>query len=624
MMFANIFYFFSAIIIISFAPEKPGSIGFPLNIVWIFVFLAFFIIYNKKSFNKLRDKYNKQEGLGKNTFNKVINSNMVLALFFFTISILFFDIKLMFTKIPLIGGFGGLIDVLLLLFFVFYLSIVWYWSFKYFKDIYSLGNSTKYHLISNIKFNIAIIIPWFVFIIFENLFSYINIPIIDKISESAFAYPLQMFAFIIILFIFTPFLITKLWESEPLEEGDLDNSIRAYCKQQNVKFKGILSWNALNKGLITAAVMGIIYPFRYLLLTPKLMNLLTKEEILAVVSHEVGHVKKKHMFFYLAFFFSSMPLLTAFATYLVQLFQITEPGRSIFIYFYEPSNLFLNILIIVLTLFFFIIFFRFVFAYFMRNFERQADIYCFESGVDPEYLISSFEKLNTIINEPKDKNNWHHFNIFERVAFLKKCQLDPLEIKKHNKKVKKSLFIIGIAILLTLIISFGFVFSNNLMTEKVTLGLQIDIYKKMIKNTPNDYRLFREYAMLNYVAENWEQAVFGFNKSLNLKINQPEVLNNFAWLQLTCKDKKYLNKTEALRYSEMAWAMVKDYEKKSEIVFILDTLAEAYYQNGLFNKAFTASKQARSFANDNKEHYDNQYNKMKKAKMKNTVFTDTI
>jgi len=63
-----------------------------------------------------------------------------------------------------------------------------------------------------------------------------------------------------------------------------------------------MSWNALNGGLVTAGVLGLVTRFRYLLITPELIKLLDKDELMGVVSHEIGHVKKHHLRYYLVFF----------------------------------------------------------------------------------------------------------------------------------------------------------------------------------------------------------------------------------------------------------------------------------------------------------------------------------
>ena len=54
--------------------------------------------------------------------------------------------------------------------------------------------------------------------------------------------------------------------------------------------------------MITAGVMGLIKQFRYILVTRSLLQRLTPYEIEAVIAHEIGHVKKKHLLFYLIFF----------------------------------------------------------------------------------------------------------------------------------------------------------------------------------------------------------------------------------------------------------------------------------------------------------------------------------
>ncbi len=54
--------------------------------------------------------------------------------------------------------------------------------------------------------------------------------------------------------------------------------------------------------------MGLIQKFRYILVTPSLLQLLEPEEIDAVIAHEIGHVKRKHLVFYLLFLVGYMLL----------------------------------------------------------------------------------------------------------------------------------------------------------------------------------------------------------------------------------------------------------------------------------------------------------------------------
>ena len=54
--------------------------------------------------------------------------------------------------------------------------------------------------------------------------------------------------------------------------------------------------------MLTAGVMGLVKKFRYILVTDALLNNLSSDEIDSVIAHEIGHVKKYHLQFYLIFF----------------------------------------------------------------------------------------------------------------------------------------------------------------------------------------------------------------------------------------------------------------------------------------------------------------------------------
>ena len=66
----------------------------------------------------------------------------------------------------------------------------------------------------------------------------------------------------------------------------------------------------------------------------------------------------------------------------------------------------------------FLIYFRFIFGYFMRNFERQADTYVYALFHSAKPLISTFEKIAATSGEHPDRPNWHHFSITKRIEYV--------------------------------------------------------------------------------------------------------------------------------------------------------------------------------------------------------------
>jgi Zn-dependent protease with chaperone function len=463
-------------------------------------------------------------------------------------------------------------------------------------DVFNLERSAKQYILSNIKFNLVIIIPWLILSLLSDI-SIIFFPGIENLMNT---YPvlrgLSYLIFLFIIAIFSPALIAWFWDCKPLPASDFKDKIIAFSHSQGVKFKEIMSWNALGKGLVTAGVMGLVRPFRYLLITPALMNLLDENEMMAVVSHEVGHVKKKHLLLYLFLLIGLMVIVGV-------LYGVILNFLFIGLAMISPSFIntgVISAIYIAVSLMIFIIYVRFIFGFFMRNFERQADGFCIESGIDPNYMISSFMKLGVRLGDDGKKSNWHHFNLSERIDFIKKSMADPGILKQHNRKVKRSL-----AVFLILLISISILFST-IYKSNFNLKLLASYYERQLDAKPDDFRLYTGLGQIYTELNEWKKAKKAYEYAIGLNYNQPEALNNLAWLLLTAED-------ESLRDPKKALKLAKDAVELNEASHTLDTLAEAYYQNSMYPEALEASKKALELASDNKSYYKKQLEKMKKA-----------
>jgi len=321
-----------------------------------------------------------------------------------------------------------------------HLSFIWYWGFRAVGDVLDIGDSVKDNVGSNIKFNLVIVIPWVIISLIYDVLGLVLPGVKDMLTTPLFR-EMFLLLFLLAFTVFAPVLIARLWDCEPLPPSELKENILALCRSQGVRFKDIMSWNALNKSMVTAGVMGVVSPFRYLMITPALMNLLDKNEIMAVVSHEVGHVKKKHLLFYLVFFMGFIILINTIWDQFINFIFTTPLGIEILTSGDRGANMdVLNLAFISIILLVFIGYFRFIFGYFMRNFERQADGFCFESGINPNYMISSFKKLGERLGDDGKASNWHHYNLSQRIDFIEKGKQNPGIITQHDKKVKRGLY----------------------------------------------------------------------------------------------------------------------------------------------------------------------------------------
>ena len=607
MIYSNFLFFFAAIVIFAMAPVSGESL-FPsyINIYGILLTVLVFWHFNRYKFSKLRS-YIKHESItieeGKRAHLSIINIHIFVAIFLFAGEVFLFDLKRFLVMIPGLGEINLFVNAAGLAVFMLHLSIIWFWAFQAVGDVVSIGSSPGNYVKSNVKFNLAIIIPWLSILLILDLLEILIPSLPEQVQRSFFFHVVFFGLFLFVFSTLAPIFITRVWDCKPLEDAELKNSLISFSRSQGVKFKNILSWNALNGGLITAGVIGLLYPFRYLMITPELMNLLDKDELLGVTCHEVGHVKKKHMLYYFMFFLGFVILIAGIQPW-IYLFFSTSFGFQLYLSMSDKTFSIFWVLIIVLLLIFYL---RFIFGYFMRNFERQADMFCFEAGVDPNHLISSFVKLKGRVGDDEKKPNWHHYNIAQRIGFLEKCIDSPREIAKHNKKIKTSLRgFAGIMVVLTVVsfFSYGIKPDADVYLERMT-----DNLKRRIIENPENPELYATLGEISYQLEKWEQSKEAYENSLQLKYEQPNVLNNLAWLYLKCPAEEMLNHQRAL-------TLAKDAVKLNQSPHILDTLAEAYFQNSMYDKAYIAARRAFRKAVENRQYYKEQLEKMQKFYLK--------
>lgn len=96
------------------------------------------------------------------------------------------------------------------------------------------------------------------------------------------------------LFLFAPLLMRVLWDTTPLAPGELRDRLERLCAAHGVRVRQLLVWNT-NGGMINGAVMGLVGPLRYILLTDALLDAMTTRQVEAVMAHELGHVRRHHL-----------------------------------------------------------------------------------------------------------------------------------------------------------------------------------------------------------------------------------------------------------------------------------------------------------------------------------------
>jgi Zn-dependent protease with chaperone function len=403
-----------------------------------------------------------------------------------------------------------------------------------------------------------------------------------------------LFLFFVLL-IFPP-VVRRLWGCVRLPDGVLRDQLIAFCGRQNFKAELYL-WPLFEGQALTAGVMGLVPGLRYVLITPALIAALTLEELEAVMAHEIGHVKKGHLLLYL--------LLIAGFSLVVGLYA--EPftwfllSRDFFYTFCHAVGVSPEAMLVacatlpVLALM--LLYFRYLFGYFIRNFERQADLHVFSAIGNSHALVSAFEKIALMSGNSRDQPSWHHFGIGERVAYLEKCERDPREQGRHQRKVWLSLAAYLLALAMASVLAWQAPV-ERLAAQYEEKYIEAVLWRKVEQEADKGLWLQLAGDLMQHKKME-KKALDAYEKGLAFAPVSPDLLNNLAWLLLTAAD-------HGLRDPERALILARSATAAKPLGSFLDTLATAYWANGLTVEAVAAEHQAMLVDPAGRDYYQQQ------------------
>jgi STE24 endopeptidase len=195
-------------------------------------------------------------------------------------------------------------------------------------------------------------------------------------------------AFSIFMNLFYSVLIVPLFNKQtPLEEGALRTKIEGYASRTGFKLRNIYIIDGSKRSTKSNAYFSGFGPRKRIVLYDTLLKEFTEDEIVAVLAHEIGHYKKKHVLRTLA----SSVLLTGFMLFLFSL-VVDNPklsqalgaenpsfhlGLIVFGILYSPLSLLIGL----------------VSNFISRKNEFAADRFVKET-YDPAMLASALKKLS--------------------------------------------------------------------------------------------------------------------------------------------------------------------------------------------------------------------------------------
>lgn len=233
---------------------------------------------------------------------------------------------------------------------------------------------------------------------------YIHLP--ESLRNNPFA-DLGVFAvYILTFFALAPYWTGLFSKPRPLEEPLITDLLK-FCESLGFKVRDIRVTGKKEHKIANAGVSGIIPGHRYIFVTEYMLETFEPEEIKAVIAHEIGHIKGRHLWI------NALIAVGWFVFWMGVVFLLTK----------------LNVDILSPAVFFGVFFFAYI-VYFLlvqrkvslRN-EFKADEFA-AKVVGKETVIRTLEKLARVNLTPKKTGKWFSFlslhpSIEERIGHLR-------------------------------------------------------------------------------------------------------------------------------------------------------------------------------------------------------------
>ncbi|MBI2921296.1 MAG: M48 family metalloprotease [Planctomycetes bacterium] len=214
-----------------------------------------------------------------------------------------------------------------------------------------------------------------------------------------------------------PWFLTTAWGAKPLPESALRTRLELLCDQAGVPRPKFLVWPTRGFGHVNAAVVGIFARNRAVMFTDAMIAAFTPDEIAAVLAHELGHARHRHLAFYFALALGAA-LFANFADFALQGLA-PESARL------GGALAFLALLA------------GGAFGFYSRRFERQADL--FAARLVPASLyIATLEKVASLNGNVRKVWFFTHMSIEQRVNYLLEAGVRPDSAGAFERRLRRA------------------------------------------------------------------------------------------------------------------------------------------------------------------------------------------
>ncbi len=243
----------------------------------------------------------------------------------------------------------------------------------------------------------------------------------------------------------TPPLLRMLWDTHALAAGEIRDRIERVCTRWRVRVRELLLWRT-HYSMANAAVMGLLAPLRYILMTDLLLEGLESDEIEAVAAHEVAHVRMRHMPWLAGAILAPVTIIAGLSEALSAWIGAIDSDGPLFVLGVGAFT------VVVLV---------WVLGSVSRRFEWQADAFAVRHLSEvagsttatleaAESMSGALLRVAAMGGMSELRGSWRHGSIAERRIRLAEMVGEPLDSLSIDREVRRAKRWIGLACLVAL------------------------------------------------------------------------------------------------------------------------------------------------------------------------------
>lgn len=464
-----------------------------------------------------------------------------------------------------LGSLAGLLP------FVLLWVMLWWESFALHAVLFGRSGSRAAFVRSHARMDLPVLLPWLAAAAATDLFRYAWPAGYETFNARPILHLLYAPLFLLFAGIFLPVLVTTMWGCKPLPDGPRRRRIVELLDRLGVRVREVLDWPLLEGRVLSAGVVGITARFRYVLVTPALLDALDDEELDGVIAHEAGHVRQHHLWFYLFFFAGLMVALMALFLQGTDLLLLAAANAHPEWFRAPGAETYLSVALTAVLAGFLLLGFRGVFGYVSRAFERQADVFALEALGRPEPLISALERISYFSGDIRDLPSWHHGSVADRIGFLRDGGEDPSLPAEHHALVRRIRR--GFAAALLVLAGAAVAVHWPSVDADLRWGAAEKGLDWRVRMHPLEAGARIARGSVRQERGRELLALSDYEEALRLAPGNPEALNALAWLHATAHAPEVRDPARAVKLAEEAASLAPTPP-------ILDTLAEARFQSG--------------------------------------------